>query len=151
MKLAEALMERAELSRKLHELTERLLRNAQYQEGEEPAEDPQELLRSHDEASERLEQLILRINLTNNQITLADGSAMVAALARRDVLKLRHATYKKLAAQATPLQGRYSRSEIRYLSAVNVKMVQTQADEIAKAYRELDGLIQQANWLNEVV
>ncbi len=45
MKLAEALQERADLKRTLNSLKERLQRVALVQEGEKPAEDPQELLR----------------------------------------------------------------------------------------------------------
>jgi len=44
MKLAQALIERADLQRKLAQLGARLQQNAQYQEGEAPAEDPQDLL-----------------------------------------------------------------------------------------------------------
>lgn len=44
MKFSEALAERSELARKLLELKDRIIRNAKYQEGEKPAEDPGELL-----------------------------------------------------------------------------------------------------------
>ena len=40
MKLAEALIERADLQRRLEQLKQRLNQNAQYQEGEEPAKYP---------------------------------------------------------------------------------------------------------------
>ena len=76
---------------------------------------------------------------------------MVEALARRDVLKLSHALYKTLAAEATPKQDRYSKSEIKFVSAVSARDTQDRADKVAKEYRELDALIQQANWNNELV
>ena len=44
MKLATALSRRKELQTHIHELENRLMNNAQVQEGEEPAEDPRELL-----------------------------------------------------------------------------------------------------------
>ena len=44
MKLATALSRRKELQTHIHELEDRLMNNAQVQEGEEPAEDPRELL-----------------------------------------------------------------------------------------------------------
>ena len=50
MKLAEALQERADLRTKIDELRSRLTNNALVQEGEEPAEDPQELLSALDAA-----------------------------------------------------------------------------------------------------
>lgn len=40
MKLATALSRRKELQTHIHELEDRLMNNAQVQEGEEPAEDP---------------------------------------------------------------------------------------------------------------
>ena len=45
MKLAQALVERADLQKRLAQLRRRLLLNAKVQEGEMPAEDPKELLR----------------------------------------------------------------------------------------------------------
>ena len=44
MKLANALTERAELQTKVRQLENRLMNNAQVQEGERPAEDPAALL-----------------------------------------------------------------------------------------------------------
>ena len=67
MKLASALSERADLQRRLSELTSRLNNNAKVQEGEEPAENPQELLKEMDAMLERLEWLMTRINLTNSR------------------------------------------------------------------------------------
>ena len=151
MKLAEALMERADRNRRLQELRERIVRNAQYQEGETPAEDPNELLEEYQAASSDFERLIVRINTTNNQVTLENGRSMVEALAHRDVMKLRHALYKALAAAATPQQDRYSKKEIKFISAVDVKEIQREADRLAKEYRELDALIQQANWNNDLL
>ena len=44
MKLAEALQERADLNRQLEQMKMRLYNNATVQEGEQPAELPEELL-----------------------------------------------------------------------------------------------------------
>ena len=43
MKLAEALNIRADLQRKVYQLKSRLIANSQVQEGDTPAEDPEEL------------------------------------------------------------------------------------------------------------
>ena len=58
MKLAEALQERADLNCKIDELRNRLQHNALVQEGEEPAEAPEELLTELDFSIDRLEELI---------------------------------------------------------------------------------------------
>ena len=44
MKLAEALILRADCQKRLHEIKQRLIRSAKVQEGEEPPEQPQALL-----------------------------------------------------------------------------------------------------------
>lgn len=150
MKLAEALIERADLQQRLAQLSQRLQQNAQYQEGESATEDPQELLAEYRQTAQALEQLVVQINLANNQVNLANGLSMVAALAKRDRLKAEHAALIALANAATPEQSRYSRSEIKMLAAVNVKQIRQQADEVAKQHRQLDTLIQQTNWQQDI-
>lgn len=150
MKLAEALIERADLQRRLTQLTQRLQQNAQYQEGEAPSEDPEVLLAEYHQTAEHLKDLVVAINLANNRIQLENGMAMVAALAERDRLKATHSMLITLATAAMPEQNRYSRSEIKSISAVNIKAIRKQADDIAKAHRGLDTQIQQANWLNDL-
>ena len=150
MKLAEALIVRAYLHSRSELLAERLNQNAQYQEGEEPAESPEALLAEYRQAATKLEQLIVKINLANNRIQLESGQLMVEALAKRDRLKAEHNTLINLADAATQTFDRYSRSEIKTLAAIDVKNIRKQIDEIAKQHRQLDTQIQQANWLSEI-
>ncbi|MGC7560687.1 DIP1984 family protein [Pasteurella sp. PK-2025] len=150
MKLAEALMERADAQRRLAQLNQRLQQNAKYQEGEKPAEHPADLLVEYQNVADQLEKLVVQINQANNQIRLANGMTMLEALAKRDRLKEEHAVLIKLADAALPEQDRYSRSEIKMLSAVNIKDIRKQADQIAKQHRELDVLVQQANWQQDI-
>ena len=49
MKLAEALLERADLQKRIAQMDGRLENNAQVQEGEKPAEDPKALLKELEE------------------------------------------------------------------------------------------------------
>lgn len=147
MKLAQALMERADVQRRLAQLNQRLQQNAQFQEGETPAEDPAELLAEYRRASKTLAQLVVAIHRANHAARLADGTPMVAALAERERLQGEHAMLVRLADAATPDQSRYSRSEIRMLPAVAVKEIRREADLAAKRCRELDVQIQEANWL----
>ena len=67
MKLAEALQERADLNRKIDEIKRRLAKNILVQEGEQPAEQPEELLKSLDACIDRLETLMAAINRTNGK------------------------------------------------------------------------------------
>ena len=66
MKLAEALLERADLQRRIDQMNGRLNNNARVQEGEKPAEDPKALLKELESMTSRLETLMAQINLTNS-------------------------------------------------------------------------------------
>ena len=149
MKLAEALQERADLNSKMNELRSRLSTNATVQEGEAPAENPAELLSQLDECAARLEELIARINATNCA-TVTERGTLTELIAKRDCLTLRLSAYRNLVDEASCLAPRATRTEIKIVSAVDVKKVQKQADELAKELRLTDNLIQQSNWLTEL-
>lgn len=149
MKLAEALQERADLNSKINELRSRLSNNATVQEGEAPAENPAELLSQLDECAARLEELMARINATNCA-TVTERGTLTELIARRDCLTLRLSAYRNLVNEASCLAPRASRTEIKIVSAVDVKKLQKQADELAKELRLADNLIQQSNWLTEL-
>ncbi|MFB9849759.1 DIP1984 family protein, partial [Micromonospora andamanensis] len=89
MKLAEALALRADAARRAEQLRARIVASARYQEGETPAEDAAALLVEAGEVLGELESLIRRINRTN-AATHVEGGTLTDALARRDVLRLRH-------------------------------------------------------------
>ncbi|HLU02723.1 MAG TPA: DIP1984 family protein [Advenella sp.] len=145
MKLAEALALRSDCQTRLAQLKARLLRNATVQEGEAPAEDPNVLLAQYDALCAELVQLIRRINQTNSMTSVV-GKTMTEALAERDILKQRHATYLDLAAAGTVSRSVVTRSEVRFKSAIEVAGVQKQADLLARTIRELDARIQEVNW-----
>jgi len=150
MKLAEALAIRSDATRRFEQLRSRAQANAHYQEGEPPAENAGELLAEADRLLGELEDLIRRINRTNAATMLDEQMTVTDAIARRDVLRLRHALYTSVADAASGGSGRgmirQMRSELRYVSAVTGSELRTAADEAAKQHRELDVRIQQANW-----
>lgn len=145
MKLAEALINRADAQKRLAQLRERLNRSARVQEGDEPPENPQELLAELERTAATLVELIQRVNRTNAATPFGDG-VLTDALAERDGLALRRSVVVALIEAAAPAQFRYGRSEIKYVATVDVAALQKQADELARRYRELDSAIQQANW-----
>lgn len=149
MKLAEALQERADLNAKIDELRRRLGNNATVQEGEAPAEDPAELVAQLDGCIARLEELIAKINATNCA-TVTDMGTLTELIARRDCLNIRISAYRDLITDASCLSQRASRTEIKIISAVDVKALQKQADEMAKELRLVDNKIQETNWLTEL-
>ena len=145
MKLAEALLERADLQKRIAQMQGRLTKNAQVQEGETTAEDPRALLKEQEALVSRLEDLMTRINLTNATV-LVGGERLTALLARRDARRTQLQQLRAFLDAASDLCDRARMSEIRILSAVNVAELQKDLDEKSKAYRELDARIQEANW-----
>ena len=153
MKLAEALIERADLQKRVSQLKQRLLSNARVQEGDTPAENPAELIDELEILTTRLTTLIQTINRTNNVALLADGTSLADALAERDIIKLKHTLYRDLAGASTITQQRhrFGRSEIKFVSTTNVAEIYQKADELAKTHRDLDSAIQAVNWSTELL
>jgi vacuolar-type H+-ATPase subunit E/Vma4 len=151
MKLAEALMLRSDLQRRTEQLKQRILRNAKVQEGDSPAEDPNDLLKEFESMSKELIKLIQSINQTNSNTEIEKGVTLSDGLAQRDVLKIKHNIYSELAKAATVTQDRYSKSEVRFISTIQVAEIQKTADKLAKEHRELDSMIQEVNWKTELI
>ncbi len=149
MKLATALSERADLQRRISELSGRLNNNAKVQEGEEPAENPLALLEELDGCLARLEDLIARINKTNNE-TKAGDRTLTDLIARRDCLKQRVSILRSFLDECSEKVSRYSKAEIRILSTVPVAEMQKQVDGYSKQLRETDELIQELNWTTDL-
>lgn len=145
MKLAEALQERADLNKKIEQLKSRLEANATVQEGEKPAEDPNELLTELNSSIARLEFLIAKINMVNCH-TSANGKTLTELLAEKDCLSLNINTLQNLRNSASRLAQRATRSEIKILSTIDVKKLQSEIDKLSKRLRIVDNSIQEANW-----
>ena len=151
MKLAEALILRADHQKRAAQLRQRITDNAQVQEGEEPSENPLELVKEFEQLVEGLADLLKRINRTNSVTEFEAGKTLTDALAERDVLASRRKMYGELVASAAVSQDRYSRSEIKFQSTVSVPQMQKQVDDLARDYRELDMKIQALNWNVDLV
>ncbi|MBR2809185.1 MAG: DIP1984 family protein [Erysipelotrichaceae bacterium] len=150
MKLAEALQERADLNTRIFELRNRLSNNALVQEGEKPAEDPTELLKQLDDSCARLEELMARINKTNQE-TKSEGKTITEMIAHRDALKVQVEIYRSLIEEASSNTRRATRTEIKILSTVDVRKLQKKADAISKEIRTTDNKIQELNWTSELL
>ena len=150
MKLAEALIERADLQKRLDQLEDRLNNNALVQEGEEPAEDPVSLLAEMVAVNASLEDLVTRINLTNASVTV-DGQTLTALIAKRDSLTRRVRITRRFLNAASQTGMRSRGSEIVLKSTVPVRDMQKTVDELSKALRETDTAIQAANWSNDLI
>ena len=149
MKLAEALVIRADLQTRINELENRLQNNATVQEGEHPAEDPKALIAELGRTMAELERLITAINLTNAGVK-ADGTTMTGLLARRDCLKRHHSILRTMLDSASIPQHRTRANEIIIKSTVSVPELQKECDRMATELRKLELRIQELNWLSEL-
>ena len=151
MKLAEALLLRVDLQKKLRQIEARLIQNAKVQGDEPPSEHPVDLLREFDECNKQWEELIQKINRTNSFTITEAGISIADMITQRDTVKQKLNALYKLSENATVEMNRYSRSEIIQRSAVSVPEIQKQINEQSKAYRELDTKLQALNWNTELL
>ncbi|MCE9556860.1 MAG: DIP1984 family protein [Planctomycetes bacterium] len=146
MKLAEALLLRADMQKKLASLRERIGQNAVVQEGEAPHEDPDKLLHQAFGVLSDLQQLVAKVNAANMASKLPDGRALAVAIGERDTLVRQHALISAAIDASKKEPDRYSVREIKWVATLDVAKLQRQLEDLAKQIRELNALIQQANW-----
>lgn len=151
MKLAEALMLRADVQKKIASLRERIVANAVVQEGDAPHEDPEKLMQQAVGAMDELEGLVSRINATNLATKMPDGRTLTQAIARRDTLIQHHSLLQAAILGSRKEADRYSVREIKWVATMKVPKLQKQADDLAKKIRELNAQIQEVNWQTELV
>jgi len=146
MKLAEALSLKKDLEKRISDLKERLDNAVRVQEGDEPAENPTELLTELNRCLEQLETLIYNINVTNMKVVNEDGKTMTKMLAERDVLTKRIGILRSTFNRAASYGDRYSRNEVRSVATIEAKPLRQELDKFSKQYRELDMTIQRLNF-----
>ncbi len=151
MKLAEALIERADIKTKIEMLRMRMINNAKIQEGTTPNEEPKTLLKELDEKLERMEYLIKHINKTNELTKAKDGKTISEMIAEKDVLSKKLSILGSYIDSASATTTRLTHTEIKILSAFSIADMQKQIDKLSKTLRELDTKIQELNWLTELI
>ena len=146
MKLAEALLLRADLKKKLLSLRERIGRNAMVQEGEVPKEKVEDLLAEATSALQEQQALVRRINAANESAKLPDGRLLADVLALRDTLIAQHSLLISTISATHKDVDRYSQREIKWVPQINVSSLQKQADDLSRKIREVNVTVQAANW-----
>ena len=150
MKLAEALLLRADLNKKLASLRERINRNAIVQEGETPKEKVEDLLAEATSVLEEQPKLVRTINAANESTRLADGRLLADVLALRDTLIARHSLLTATISATHKDVDRYSQREIKWITQIDVASLQKQADDLSRKIREVNVTVQAANWQIEI-
>jgi len=151
MKLAEALSIRKDLQKRIQQIGKRLEDNVKVQEGDEPAENPNELMKELDECLTKLEELMWRINLTNVKTTNAAGKTVTQLMAEKDILTMRLSTLRNMFDRASSQRDRYSLSEIKIVTIVDVKQLSKQIDDYSAKLRKLDMEIQTLNFQTDII
>jgi len=150
MKLAEALSLRKDVQKRIDQIKERLCKNVKVQEGEQPLEAPDTLFKELDACLKQLADLVYRINQTN-MMTMVDDKPLTYHMAQREVLAKRLAVLREIFNDASSLGDRYSRTEIKQVTTIDVAKLSKNIDALSKQYRELDYKIQAVNFQTDLV
>ncbi len=151
MKLAEALLIRSDMQKKLAQIKGRIRNNVKVQEDDTPSEDPSTLMIDASQIITELSVLIERIHRTNAIAKTDTGQSMLTLLVERDTLEMRHKLLVD-AIEATQTEAdRYSHREIKWTIMVSVAGLQKQADDIAMKLRKINIVIQANNWQIDLI
>ncbi len=150
MKLAAALQERADLNKKIADLRSRIEQVILVQEGEKPAEDPAKLITELEACINRLEHLMVAINRTNSQ-TVVDGQSLTEIIAKRDAIQMKIGAYRDFAHEAITNTRRARNSEIKVIPVLKATDLQKKLDAYSKELRETDNLLQEKNWIFDLI
>ena len=146
MKLAEALLLRADLMKNLEHLQYRITPLLIVSDDRLPQEDPAELMAQLRKTISDLESIIIRINKTNNETLVEGEGVLMEALAKRDSLKMLAEKLRNIrqSAQVNNI------SDKNLKTTIDIKKLQAEMDQTGRAFREIDSKIQEINWLTEL-
>jgi hypothetical protein len=152
MKLGQALSERARQAQKLSDLKKRITASAIKQEDTEPTEDCGALLEEFVAVSRRHARLVGEINKTNQAVRTADGKLLGDLLRDREAYIRERNMFREACDAASNSGGyRYSRSEIKYIPAIDVKMWRDSEVQADAMIASLDAQIQALNWQFDLI
>ena len=142
MKLAEALLLRADLLRKIEQLQNRIRPVLIVSDDKQPQEDPAKLMAQLRKTIQDLEALVVKINTTNNVTAVPGYGNLMQALARRDALKMLSEKLRTIryAAQVN------NSGEKALKTTIDIKKLQAEMDQTGRDFRTLDSTIQEINW-----
>ena len=147
MKLAEGLLLRADLIKKIEHLQNRIMPVLIVSDDRVPQEDPDKLLAQLRKTIQDLEILIIRINKTNN-VTVVEGEGLLMeALAKRDSLKLLSEKLRNIRRSAQI----FNTGDSNLKTTINIEKLQIEIDQAGRAFREIDSKVQEINWLTFLV
>jgi hypothetical protein len=150
MKIAEALILRSDLNKKLLSLRQRIGSYSVVQEGQTPHEDPVVLIKQAVGVIDELREMMVSIDRANQRATIADGITIAEALAKRFAYLQQHSMLTGAIEGSKKEPDRYSAREIKWIATIDVAGTQKQIEDLAKKIRDLNIKIQEANWKAEL-
>ncbi|MDO5580605.1 MAG: DIP1984 family protein [Planctomycetia bacterium] len=144
MKVAEALILKSDLRKRIEQIRDRLVKNAKVQEGDAPGEKPEDLLMELDRLLTDYESLIRRITAANQ--TAAAGSGTLADLiVQKKLLTIKQNYYEKMSIRAG-----YEKSLFGGWKQSSPAKLYAELERIKEEVHKLDTAIQQLNWQIEL-
>lgn len=164
MLLAEALAARKDVTKEIESLAARLkAASVRYEDEATSGEDPARVLGQLGQALDRLEDLSVRINRSNNNtklnfedrelsvmeaIALRERLLLEAKARRGAVTTIEEATGSGRAARWP--SARRAKDDLREIPTVDLREERRAADELSEKVRRLDLAVQQRNWTTEL-
>jgi hypothetical protein len=149
MKLAEALLEKSAVTKRIEELRNLIVTNGMAQEGDTPFEDPIGLLEQFEECSRQLIKLERAIVKTNSSVMI-NNLTISQCIAEKSILKQKASSIKHIIDSCKP-NNRYSRSEIKNVILLDLKNLTNQYENITNAVRKIETQLAQTNWQTDLI
>ena len=147
MKLAEALILKADLKRKAGQLLERLKRNIRVRKGQEPVEAPDSLLDELDRVGADLESLVRRVHWTNANLMFDAEHRISDAIAMRWMLDLRIKILQSVIDHIWESDQWLTCTVV----TVDTAALQKQLDMLNRKRRDLDAKLQAIRWQEDLL
>jgi len=147
MKLAEAMMQRADLDKKVSILGARLNDIALINKNYALEDEPKHLFEELNKSMKALSELVYRIHVTNME-TIDNGTTITAMLTKEEILKMRINTLIRIKESAS-IDSRFDKTI--YTILINKAELQKELDECKSQLEKLDMKLQQLNWQTELI
>lgn len=147
MRLAEAMMQRADLDKKVSILGARLNDIALINKSYALEDEPKHLFEELNKSMKALSEVVYRIHVTNME-TVDNGTTITAMLTKKEILKIRIQMLQRIKEEAR-IDSCFDRT--KYTILINKAELQKELDECKNQLEKLDMKLQQLNWQTELI
>lgn len=151
MKLAEALMLRADLKKKYLDLMTRAQENASVYEGQTPPESVLLLLTEADNIRQELNEQIVKINAANQKTVMPDGRTLSAWITDKDSVSEHRNQLKQVVKNAAGEKRFSFGREKLCVATFSIADLQKTIDFLSSQVSYMEREIQKVNWVTDYV